>query len=418
MLDQPGLPKLKVGCSWIARPARSLNFLLSESRIPVKFNVNRRHFILLAKYRPVVPFLKFPSFWDWAVVRAHQQAETRKSRQVPEPFLPHPQQKKWRGSTINSLEVEPIAKLFPETRSKNLGWPNLLTAKRVLARRQPRRQVANQEMYASLSKPPPPDVLGPDWMARHKLLQRQLLQKSSMLPTFPSVIVKENFSVSSRLASARSETVSIVSSGNRNPNQCSIPRTPPKYRSAHVVSYTPLEKSMVHDNLPSDWKAKHRIRQEKILHRLEEREKLTESLDSAHSSQKGDVNTDIIETAIQAFIVQPKESGKKPLPASASFTVPVGEGSTTVPSPTTIQSVLPLEVTISARSVPKLQAAPLINSPSSKSRSPSPLAEAWKPTAAAELGLMKDWLRTQIPASYLEGNPVEKPFVHSMHCVF
>ena len=401
MSHSPSLPNLKVGCLWTPRPKRSLRSLTSESYIPILNPSNIRHFILLAKYRPPISFFKGATAWDWAALKANARFE---NTLVPTNFLTEQEEGKGDNSSniakenLVDLQIEDTVTEICETsqlpgikettffsvqtpisakRPGSAGWPDLHTARRCLTRQKPRGKVSNEEMYASLRKPSTVDILGSDWKARHKKSQTHLLKRCRVrsLQTSVSLNICRDQS-SSRLSSA---TQSLTSSNMQRPNTSRPSSTKtPLHKSLHVVTYTPVEEPIVKDLLPSNWKEQHKKRQAHLLHVKEERERNMEILGTARSITQAaasilDADLDRLSTDTTTFMVTKVDSR---------------------PSVTSTNTFI-------------------LKRPLSPAAEPDELTEE-KPAKRksnidhqqrleAEIGILKDWIRTQLPATVAGG---------------
>ncbi|XP_055348700.1 uncharacterized protein LOC129595656 isoform X2 [Paramacrobiotus metropolitanus] len=252
------IPKLRAGHAWVNRPRRSLSFLVRESKIPVLFSRNARHFVLLSKYRPHMFLPKPPSLWD--VI----------SRSARLRFVA-------KGNTTQNLSVGPASALcsknvvtdphtphairWPPEAFINRGWPTLHTARRLLVRRYPKLRIVNHEMYASLAEPKPPDVLKEDWRDHHRRVQELLLHKSAKREHHAtSTTIAREVPLDKCLIQTRSTPTPLTRNltfVTRMPNR--------KFRSKHETKYNLNEPTIVKDKLPDGWKERHKIKQEQLL---------------------------------------------------------------------------------------------------------------------------------------------------------
>ena len=264
-------PKLKAGCAWINRPHRSLSFLTSDSNIPILNPRNRHHFILLAKYRPQITFIKAPTAWT-GQLGTHGNAAIK----LLNSKSTHRTTSSYRVVTLKRTNHGPVLSnrpsnlqlIYPALVPGQPGWPQLHTALRCITRQKPRGKVSNEELYASLRKPSAVDILGANWRDQHKQTQNKLLQKAS----FRSILQRPvpNEAVSSRISTARSMTHSVASSALLLRSSLnSLPTLTSQHRPPNVVTYTPLDKQPGKDSLAPDWKEHHKKRQERLLQQKE-----------------------------------------------------------------------------------------------------------------------------------------------------
>ena len=379
-------PKLKAGCAWINRPHRSLSFLTSDSNIPILNPRNSHHFILLAKYRPQITFIKAETAWDWAAWHARERCHqtSQQQNQAPEYTVPSSsdtEKDESRPSTLQS-PVKSTANLF-SPRPGQPGWPQLHTALRCITRQQPRGKVSNEELYASLRKPSAVDILGANWRDQHKQTQNKLLQKAS----FRSILQRPvpNEAVSSRISSARSMTHSVASSALfLRSSLNSLPTLTSQHRSPNVVTYTPLDKQPVKDSLASDWKEHHKKRQERLLQQKKQRERTQEIVQSARS------------VAVAAVSVI-RQSSARAIDPGVVYDIEL-------PPPAMASQISLAKTFVRTKSIsPRRQGTMEISKGSRRSRQrerpPSDRGgKHGEEFLEAQIGILKDWLRTQLPS--------------------
>ncbi|OQV13930.1 hypothetical protein BV898_11812 [Hypsibius exemplaris] len=394
MIHDFPVPKLNVGSAWVDRPQRTLSFLTGESLLPVTHNSNLRHFILLAKYRPLITFVKEPNDWDLAARRANERFEQR-VKVLPESntFQPVSNGDLQAIKTAASFNEPATEKLKLESispRPGSTGWPHLHTAQRYLTRQRPRCKVSNEELYASLRKPPAVDILGPKWRDHHKKSQTLLLHKASTRSLLCPL--EKGRLPSSRISSARSMTNSVVSSTLYRSSLHSGP--PSRHRkSSHMVTYTPLEEPLVKDSLAPDWREQHKKRQEKLLRHKEIRQRRENVVLSARSVAAAALpQTAIPEAPVKSYSASSsvdEAGGGFPVQSQGSLAKAVECGKSTRPEDSSKTGGFGFGFSYSGPVQPK---------PRPVSVKPSEQSEQY---IQAQMDVFKDWLRTQLPSQLM-----------------
>ncbi|GAU95754.1 hypothetical protein RvY_07320 [Ramazzottius varieornatus] len=162
----------------------------------------------------------------------------------------------------------------------------------------------------------------------------------------------------------------------------------PLHKSSHIVTYTPVEEPIVKDSLPSNWKEQHKKRQAHLLHVMEERERNMEILGTARSITQAAAS--ILEADLDHLSTD-----------TTTFVVVKPDSRPSVSSTTTFVLKRPLSPAVEP------------DEPTDEKPAKRKSNIDHQQRREAEIGILKDWIRTQLPATVAGGEMI---IVTSVRC--